>query len=74
MPSVNIARTSNATFSPPSPPVASFSQVSIQPHSLASSKNGPAQVAPPPGRKLCVRHQRMADEDTNLKLQQVSVV
>src|SRR6267154_3459225 len=24
-------------------------------------------------RKLCVRHQRMADEDTNLKLQQVCV-
>ena len=26
----------------------------------------------PPARKLCVRHQRMADEGTNLKLQQVS--
>ena len=26
---------------------------------------------PPPPRKLCVRHQRMADEGTNLKLQQV---
>jgi F-box/WD-40 domain protein MET30 len=26
----------------------------------------------PPGRKLCVRHQRMADEGTNLKLQRVS--
>jgi F-box/WD-40 domain protein MET30 len=25
----------------------------------------------PPGRKLCVRHQRMADEGTNLKLQHV---
>jgi F-box and WD-40 domain protein MET30 len=25
----------------------------------------------PTGRKLCVRHQRMADEGTNLKLQQV---
>jgi F-box/WD-40 domain protein MET30 len=25
----------------------------------------------PPGRKLCVRHQRMADEGTNLKLQNV---
>lgn len=25
----------------------------------------------PPPRKLCVRHQRMADEGTNLKLQQV---
>jgi F-box/WD-40 domain protein MET30 len=29
-----------------------------------------AAFAPP--RKLCVRHQRMADEGTNLKLQQVS--
>lgn len=28
----------------------------------------PSQV---PARKLCVRHQRMADEGTNLKLQQV---
>lgn len=28
--------------------------------------------SPPPARKLCVRHQRMADEGTNLKLQQVS--
>ena len=26
----------------------------------------------PPARKLCVRHQRMADEGTNLKLQQAS--
>jgi hypothetical protein len=26
---------------------------------------------PQPPRKLCVRHQRMADEGTNLKLQQV---
>ncbi|KZP24832.1 WD40 repeat-like protein [Athelia psychrophila] len=26
--------------------------------------------SPPPARKLCVRHQRMADEGTNLKLQQ----
>ena len=28
----------------------------------------------PAGRKLCVRHQRMADEGTNLKLQQVCTV
>jgi hypothetical protein len=33
--------------------------------------NPPQSDAPPP-RKLCVRHQRMADEGTNLKLQQVS--
>ncbi|KAJ7694112.1 WD40-repeat-containing domain protein [Mycena rosella] len=30
----------------------------------------PAQLEGPPPRKLCVRHQRMADEGTNLKLQQ----
>ncbi|KAI0094091.1 quinon protein alcohol dehydrogenase-like superfamily [Irpex rosettiformis] len=47
-----------------------------QPHASSSSQKLPestesfaAQLAPP-GRKLCVRHQRMADEDTNLKLQQ----
>ena|ERR1700722_6872721 len=28
-------------------------------------------AAAPPARRLCVRHQRMADEGTNLKLQQV---
>lgn len=33
--------------------------------------SGSQQGGPPP-RKLCVRHQRMADEGTNLKLQQVS--
>ena len=27
----------------------------------------------PAARKLCVRHQRMADEGTNLRLQQVSL-
>jgi hypothetical protein len=33
----------------------------------------PSDAVPfaPPGRKLCVRHQRMADEGTNLKLQKV---
>ncbi|KAJ7752103.1 F-box/WD repeat-containing protein pof1 [Mycena metata] len=30
----------------------------------------PADPPAPPPRKLCVRHQRMADEGTNLKLQQ----
>lgn len=31
------------------------------------------QQQQPPPRKLCVRHQRMADEGTNLKLQHVCV-
>jgi hypothetical protein len=37
--------------------------------SQAIQSSAPAHPAP---RKLCVRHQRMADEGTNLKLQQVS--
>lgn len=37
-------------------------------HSLKSEQDS---GSPPPPRKLCVRHQRMADEGTNLKLQQV---
>lgn len=32
----------------------------------------PSPAIQQPARKLCVRHQRMADEGTNLKLQQVS--
>lgn len=36
----------------------------------AGSPPPPEQVSP---RKLCVRHQRMADEGTNLKLQQVCI-
>ena len=38
-------------------------------HNMADSTATPPAVPPP--RKLCVRHQRMADEGTNLKLQQV---
>lgn len=30
--------------------------------------------APPSPRKLCVRHERMADEGTNIKLQQVHLI
>ncbi|KAJ6513922.1 WD40-repeat-containing domain protein [Mycena vitilis] len=36
---------------------------------IAEEPEQPHSEAPPP-RKLCVRHQRMADEGTNLKLQQ----
>jgi F-box/WD-40 domain protein MET30 len=39
---------------------------------LAESSEEQNALAQPPARKLCVRHQRMADEGTNLKLQQVS--
>jgi F-box/WD-40 domain protein MET30 len=34
--------------------------------------NDAPTLSQPGARKLCVRHQRMADEGTNLKLQQVS--
>ena len=72
---------------PPTPPTTVFKAAAIldnsqsrQPHASSSrrqlsepTESFAAQLAPP-GRKLCVRHQRMADEDTNLKLQQVSIL
>jgi F-box/WD-40 domain protein MET30 len=36
-----------------------------------NSDRPPTPPPQPSSRKLCVRHQRMADEGTNLKLQQV---
>ncbi|EKM55845.1 uncharacterized protein PHACADRAFT_195900 [Phanerochaete carnosa HHB-10118-sp] len=66
--------------SPPStPPIAAFEAPILASESLDSNRkveqihHVPAyssQLTAPPGRKLCVRHQRMADEGTNLKLQQ----
>ncbi|GJE97945.1 WD40 repeat domain-containing protein [Phanerochaete sordida] len=65
---------------PATPPIAAFEAPILAPQSSASMRKSseeihhvPAyasQLTPPPGRKLCVRHQRMADEGTNLKLQQ----
>jgi F-box/WD-40 domain protein MET30 len=47
--------------------------VDDMPMASTSKSASPEQETPvPPARKLCVRHQRMADEGTNLKLQQVS--
>lgn len=40
-----------------------------EPVQTSEQPNTPPQ---PPARKLCVRHQRMADEGTNLKIQKVS--
>lgn len=40
--------------------------------SETSDDHSEAASSQPAARKLCVRHQRMADEGTNLKLQQVS--
>jgi hypothetical protein len=53
--------TPEMTFEPPVIIVEDNAMVSSQEHDN-----------PAPARKLCVRHQRMADEGTNLKLQQVS--
>lgn len=51
-------------FAPPSPMSSS--------HNTAQSTPERESAPQPPAKKLCVRHQRMADEGTNLKLQQVS--
>ncbi len=65
---------------PPTPPVTAFrAPITDNASQTVDSKSGGSEyltvhesrIAPPPGRKLCVRHQRMADEGTNLKLQQV---
>lgn len=45
--------------------------VDITSSSLLSSSSVSQPVLDSNPRKLCVRHQRMADEGTNLKLQQV---
>lgn len=65
----------------PTPPVTAFKAPIIDETSLAmdvglldrdqASVPPPDSPPAPPPRKLCVRHQRMADEGTNLKLQQV---
>ena len=39
---------------------------------LDQRQDEPKPQPQPPARKLCVRHQRMADEGINLKIQQVS--
>ena len=67
---------------PPTPPVTAFKAPITETVAHVDEPAAPAQeeerapvissIAPPPGRKLCVRHQRMADEGTILKLQQVS--
>jgi hypothetical protein len=41
------------------------------PSGSISPSSPPSVLAQPDSRKLCVRHQRIADEGTNLKLQQV---
>lgn len=59
----------------PPTPVTAFKTpqpASIMSHDVSDHKS--TELTPLPGRKLCVRHQRMADEGTNLKLQQVSTV
>lgn len=43
---------------------------SVQSSKMSLSKPSPSQRSSAPSRKLCVRHQRMADEGVNMKLQQ----
>src|SRR6266702_723368 len=47
------------------------SPISFPPRRPSSSVSPPPVLSQPNSRKLCVRHQRIADEGTNLKLQQV---
>lgn len=43
-------------------------------HSSAVASSSSNPLNPPPARKLCIRHQRMADEGTVGKLQRVSTI
>ncbi|KAJ3726296.1 WD40-repeat-containing domain protein [Lentinula raphanica] len=52
---------------PPPKPLSDSPRSSIMKEPLLRSTSTSLQQ--PPGRKLCVRHQRMADEGTNLRLQ-----
>jgi hypothetical protein len=54
-----------AIFSDNEPP-----STSPKHHNDHQENGSPPPSQGPPPRKLCVRHQRMADEGTNLKLQQ----
>ncbi|EJF62552.1 WD40 repeat-like protein [Dichomitus squalens LYAD-421 SS1] len=64
------------TFDPPiiassqEPPALSPMESSTVKDEDAKQADSGAAPTQPPARKLCVRHQRMADEGTNLKLQQ----
>jgi hypothetical protein len=65
------ATTAAARDLQPSP---SVKRMDHSPHEEDEKKARAISVSnstPPTGRKLCVRHQRMADEGTNMKLQQV---
>ena len=68
------------TFDPPiivsSPEPSALAQMDSANAKAQDAKQADTATVPaqPPARKLCVRHQRMADEGTNLKLQQVSPV
>lgn len=77
-----VSSRSPSPIPPPTPPVTAFQapitdsgllSLDVKPSVAAARVASTSQIAPPPGRKLCVRHQRMADEGTNLKLQQVSI-
>lgn len=84
LPAARLASTSTPSNSPPlsdhspSPRVSVFDLASdldadkMEEVVEVTEDHQTAPASQPPPRKLCVRHQRMADEGTNLKLQQVS--
>ncbi|OSC97658.1 WD40 repeat-like protein [Trametes coccinea BRFM310] len=55
---------------PPAPSLQSVQATTAASTSAAAISKDADGISPAPARKLCVRHQRMADEGTNLKLQQ----
>jgi hypothetical protein len=63
----------------PAPRLATDHSVSLHPSNVPNDPVHTLRLSPSPDsdstpRKLCVRHQRMADEGTNLKLQQVRFI
>ncbi|KAF8061462.1 WD40-repeat-containing domain protein, partial [Lyophyllum atratum] len=74
IPAARLATTPEASFQE-LPPIHDTTMVLDDADNITSSIKSdehderPSQSPPPEPRKLCVRHQRMADEGTNLKLQ-----
>ncbi|KAI9056838.1 WD40 repeat-like protein [Trametes sanguinea] len=58
------------SYRPSAPSLQSVQATTAASTSAAAISKDAEGISPAPARKLCVRHQRMADEGTNLKLQQ----
>lgn len=82
LPAARLASGPESSLSRPSSPPSTFEvtevvernkmdEVEASDH-LGSETSDDHSEVQPAARKLCVRHQRIADEGTNLKLQQVS--